>query len=59
MITVKKEFQDLKFQRDFLKKEIGAYHVINYIHKYDKQKLMSLLNEKMQEENKDYTFVRE
>ena len=59
MITVKKDFQDLKFQRDFLKKEIGAYHILNYIHKYDKQKLKSLLNERLQDENREYQFVKE
>ena len=58
MIMVKKDFQDLKFQRDFLKKEIGACHIIDYIHKYDRQKLKSLLNEQLEKDKKDYCFIK-
>ena len=59
MISVKKEFQELKFRRNFLKKEIGAYNVMEYIHKYDRQRLKSLLDEQLKEKNKEYKFVYE
>ncbi len=59
MINVKKDFQYLQFQRDFLKKEIGAFHIIDYIHRYDRQKLKSLLNEQLEKEKKDYCIIKE
>ena len=59
MINVKKDFQDLQFQRDFIKKETGAFHIIDYIHRYDRQKLKSLLNEQLEKEKKDYCIMKE
>ena len=55
MIIVKKEFQDLLYKQENKQK---VYKDIEYIHKYDRQRLKSLLNEQMNADGKDYVFTK-
>ena len=58
MITIKKDFKDLKKQKDYLRNN-RIYSDIEYIHKYDRQRLKSLLNEQISIEGTKYIFVKE
>ena len=55
MIIVKKEFEDLLYRQEIKPR---VYNDIEYIHKYDRQRLKSLLNEQMNVDGKEYIFVK-
>lgn len=57
MINVKKDFQDLKYIKDFIKTN-RIYKDADYIHRYDRQRLKSLLNEQIYADGIQYIFVK-
>ena len=58
MIIRKKDFQELLYIKEFNKNNRVSSD-ITYIHKYDKQRIKSLLNEQMDESNIGYIFVKD
>ena len=59
MIEIRNGFQDLLFRQEFLKIQPEGYELYLKIHKYDKQKLKSLLKEMVELNNYDIEWVKE
>ena len=58
MIIIKKDFDDY-LHKKALSNNGHACSDIIYIHKYDRQRLKSLLNEQMSKENIQIIFMKE